>query len=248
MRGPLRLAGRLTGARSRRSLGRWALIVSALALVGALVVAPPDARQGEVQRLLYLHVPTAWVAFAAFALVFAGSVAYLRTGRVHWDRLAEAAAEAGVVFTGLTIVLGMLWGRAVWGAWWTWDPRLTTTLVLLLIYVGYGAVRHAPDNPSRSRRWAAVVGIAGFVDVPVVHMSVVWWRSVHQPPSVLRPGAPAMPPAMLLVLLVAVVACTVVFLWLLATRMAVRRLEDRLVSAVLDDRVPPRTTPARARG
>jgi heme exporter protein C len=229
-----RLAGRLTGRPARRAIGRAAAAGVGVSLVISLVVVPADARQGQVQRLLYLHVPTAWVAFGAFAVVFAGSVGYLRTGRTYWDRWAEAAGEAGIVFTGLTIALGMLWGRAVWGVWWTWDPRLTTTAILLLIYVGYGAVRRIPAGPSRSHRWAAVVGVVGFADVPIVHLSVVWWRSAHQPASVLRPGSPAMSGVMVITLGVAVVAASLLCLWLMLTRLAVRRLEDRLVAAALD--------------
>ena len=109
---------------------------------------------------------------------------------IPFRRLGAAAAEVGVLFTGLTIVLGALWGKPVWGTWWTWDPRLTTTAVLLLVYLGYLALRQMADSPGRRARWSAVLGVVGFVDVPIVHMSVVWWRSLHQAPTVLRPGAP----------------------------------------------------------
>ncbi len=132
---------------------------------------------------MYLHVPAAWLAYLAFAVVFVASVAYLVTKRTRWDRLAAASAEIGVLFTALTIVLGSIWAKPVWGTWWTWDPRLTTTAILLLIYVGYLAVRRLSDSPARKARWAAVVGIVGFLDVPIVHLSVVWWRSLHQAPA-----------------------------------------------------------------
>ena len=139
---------------------------------------------------MYVHVPAAWLAYFSFFVVFVASVAYLKTRRIRWDRIAAASAEIGVLFTALAIVLGTLWGKPVWGTWWTWDPRLTTTAVLLLIYFGYLAIRRVADNPSRRARWAAVVGIVGFVDVPIVHLSVVWWRSLHQGATVLRLGGP----------------------------------------------------------
>ena len=153
-----------------------------------LFVVPPDATQGDVQRLMYVHVPAAWVTFMAFGVVFIASVAYLKTGRIQWDRVAAASAEIGVQFCALTIVLGSLWGRPVWGTWWTWDPRLTTTAILLLIYVGYLSLRKVADSPARRAKWSAVIGVVGFIDVPIVHLSVVWWRSLHQQATVLRPG------------------------------------------------------------
>src|SRR5439155_21756075 len=156
---------------------------------------PPDADEGDVFRLIYLHVPSAWLAYAAFAVVFAASIAYLRTSRTRWDRLAAASAEVGVLFTALTLVIGSIWAKPVWGTWWTWDPRLTTTAILLLIYLGYLAVRRLPDSPARRGRWAAVVGVVGFVDVPIVHLSVTWWRSLHQAPAVAG-FAPRMAPRM----------------------------------------------------
>jgi heme exporter protein C len=203
----------------------------------SLVVAPPDALQGQVQRLMYVHVPAAWLAFLAFGVVFVASVAYLKTGRTRWDRLGVASAEVGVLFTALTIVLGSLWGKPVWGAWWTWDPRLTTTAVMLLIYLGYLALRQMADNPARRARWSAVVGVVGFVDVPIVHMSVTWWRSLHQAPTVLRPGAPTIAGSMLAALLVGVVAFTILYVYLIALRLRVGRLEDRAASEALSARI-----------
>src|SRR4029079_18503072 len=154
------------------------------------VVAPADAEQGNVQRIMYVHVPSAWLAYLSFFVVFIASIAYLRTSKIRWDRIAAASAEIGVLFTGLAIALGSLWGKPVWGTWWTWDPRLTTTAVLLLIYIGYLAIRRVTDNPTRRARWAAVIGIVGFIDVPIVHLSVIWWRSLHQGPTLLRLAAP----------------------------------------------------------
>jgi heme exporter protein C len=232
-----RALGKITARRGERALA-WLSLVS---LVGSgvlsLAVAPPDAEQGELQRLMYVHVPAAWLAYLAFLVVFVGSVAYLKTRRLRWDRLAAASAEVGVLFTALAIVLGMLWGKPVWGTWWTWDPRLTTTALLLLIYVGYLAVRRLPESAGKRARWSAVVGIVGFADVPVVHLSVTWWRSLHQDPTVLRLGGPTLAPIMLAALLVAVGAFTATYLYLMVARLRVSRLEDRAVAEVLSPRV-----------
>ncbi|MGH9168388.1 MAG: cytochrome c biogenesis protein CcsA [Acidimicrobiia bacterium] len=218
----------LVGARAEGTLAGAAAVLLAASGVVSLAVVPPDAVQGDVQRLMYVHVPAAWLAYLAFLVVFVCSIAYLRTGSVRWDRAAHASAEIGVLFTALAIALGALWGRPVWGVWWTWDPRLTTTAVLLLIYLGYLAVRRLPENPVRRGKWAAVVGIVGFLDVPVVHLSVVWWRSLHQGPSVLRLGGPVVAPPMLAALLLAVAAFTVAYAYLMALRLRVARLESRL--------------------
>ena len=143
-----RMMARLTGRRGERALAGAALAGLAASAGLSLLVAPPDAIQGEVQRLMYVHVPAAWLAYLSFTVVFAASVAYLVTSRTRWDRLAAASAEVGVLFCALTIVLGALWGRPVWGTWWTWDPRLTTTAVLLLVYLGYLALRQMADSPA----------------------------------------------------------------------------------------------------
>ncbi|MBA3552298.1 MAG: cytochrome c biogenesis protein CcsA [Actinobacteria bacterium] len=232
-----RLMGKVTARRGERLLGWSALTALAVSAVFSLVIAPPDAEQGEVQRLMYVHVPAAWLAYLAFGVVFASSIAYLVTKKTRWDRLAVASAEVGVLFTALTIALGALWGKPVWGTWWTWDPRLTTTAILLLIYVGYLAVRRLPDSPARRARWGAVVGIVGFLDVPIVHLSVLWWRSLHQLPTVARLGKPTIAPIMLAALLVAVAAFTLVYLYLVAFRLRVGRLEERVVAEALSPRL-----------
>lgn len=211
-----------------RTVGILAAALAVATSVVALVVAPADAVQGDVQRLMYVHVPAAWVAYLAFLVVFVGSIAYLLSKKPRWDDVAHASGEIGVVFTTLAIALGALWGKPVWGTWWTWDPRLTTTALLLLIYIGYLAVRRLPSHHPQAARWAAVVGIVGFVNVPIVHMSVVWWRSLHQPPSVLKPGAPLMAGSMLATLVLAVVASMVLYLYLMLVRTRVARLEGRL--------------------
>ena len=145
-----------------------------------LWVAPPDAVQRDAQRLMYLHVPAAWLAYLAFGVTALGSALYLwrRTRSPVWDRIAGASAEIGVVFTALTLVLGSLWGRPVWGIWWAWDARLVTTAVLFFLYVGYLALRRIP-GPGRANR-CAIAALIAFVDVPIVHFSVDWWRTLHQ--------------------------------------------------------------------
>jgi len=224
--------------RVQRVLG-WATIVglAATGIIGLFVV-PPDATQGDVQRLMYVHVPAAWLAFLSFGVVFLASIAYLRTGRIQWDRVAVSSAEIGVQFCALTIVLGSLWGRPVWGTWWTWDPRLTTTTVLLLIYVGYLSLRKVADSPSRRAHWSAVVGTIGFIDVPIVHMSVVWWRSLHQEATVLRPGAPTIDGSMLATLLLGFVAFSLAYGYLMAVRMRIGRVEDRAANTVMSTPSP----------
>jgi heme exporter protein C len=236
MSGAERAMSRLTARRGERVLGSLALAATVASAVMSLAVAPPDAEQGNVQRLMYVHVPTAWLAYLAFLVVFVSSIAYLRTGRIRWDRMGAASAEIGVVFTALTIALGSLWARPVWGTWWTWDPRLTTTAILLLIYLGYLAVRRLSDSPARRARWAAVVGIVGFVDVPIVHLSVRWWRSLHQAPARLL-GVPDLAPAMGVALGVAVIAFTLVYLYLMALRLRVGRMEDRVLAEALSPRL-----------
>lgn len=223
------VAGRALKIASRSEHLVDVVAVAALAsgVVYGLFIAPPDAVQGDVQRLMYVHVPAAWLAYLAFTVVFIASVAYLKTRRTRWDRLAHASAEVGVLFTALTIALGSLWGRPVWGTWWTWDPRLTTTAVLLVIYLGYLAVRRLPENADRRGRWAAVVGVVGFIDVPIVHLSVVWWRTLHQGPTVLRLGKPTMAGSMLAALLWNVGAFTLVYLAMLQHRLRLQRLEER---------------------
>lgn len=212
---------------AERTLG-WAAVAVGLALaVAGLWLAPTDARQGPPQRLMYVHVPAAWVAYATFVMVLVASVAYLLRRDLRWDRRAQAAAELGVGLTALTIVLGSLWGRPVWGVWWTWDPRLITTVVLLLVYVGYLGVRGLAGSADLRARRAAVVGIVGFVNVPVVHFSVVWWRALHQPPTLLQPGGPApIDGRMLTALLIGLVAFSLGAAWLYLRRLRVLSAAD----------------------
>jgi heme exporter protein C len=168
-------------------LGGLTLIAVGIGLYWGLVVAPPDAYQGDVQRIMYLHVPTILAAYLSFFLVFIGSCLYLWKKEKRDDILAHAAAEIGVLLTGLVIVEGSIWGKPTWGVWWTWDARLTTTAILFLIFIGYLMLRSLIEDESRAASAAAVLGIIGALDIPLIHMSVYWWRTLHQPPSILRP-------------------------------------------------------------
>ncbi|MGW8282602.1 MAG: cytochrome c biogenesis protein CcsA, partial [Gemmatimonadota bacterium] len=183
-------------------------------LVGSAVglfVVPADRMQGDIQRLMYVHVPAAWLAFLSFFVVFLMSVLYLIQRDLRWDRVAQSSAEIGVVFTVLTLALGSMWGKPTWGVWWTWDPRLTTTAIMLAIYVGYLAIRSFADDPEKRARWAAIVGIVGFANVPIVYLSVIWWRTLHQPPSSPRSVAPDI----LWTLMLNLAAFTLVYIYLM---------------------------------
>ncbi|MBE3591188.1 MAG: cytochrome c biogenesis protein CcsA [Firmicutes bacterium] len=176
---------------------------------------------GQVVRLLYFHVGSAWNAFLAFGVVLIGSVAFLRTRAPRWDRLAAASAEIGVVFTTVTLLSGMFWARAVWNTWWRWEPRLTTTALLWFIYVAYLILRSSVEEPERRGTLAAVVGIAGFLDVPLVYFSARWWGGFH-------PSAVEMSGSMVLALVASVFAFTALYAELLGLAVATRAAEDRL--------------------
>src|SRR5438132_4254732 len=201
-----------------RVLGAVTVVALAAGLVAGLGLAPREVTQGNVQRIMYLHVPSVWVAYVAFAVVFVASIAYLAKRADAADRLAHASAEVGVVFTGVTIATGSIWGKPTWGAWWTWDARLTSVSILFVMYLGYLLLRGMVDDAERGARYAAVLGVIAALDVPLVHFSVYWWRTLHQPPSVLKPGAPTMDPAILTALLVNLVAFTLLYAYFVAKR------------------------------
>ena len=148
------------------------------------MVAPTDSVLGHVQRVFYFHVPIAIMSFLAFFVVFIASLGYLIKRTPKWDAIAHASAEVGVVFVTLALLTGIIWARPIWNTWWTWEPRLTTTMILWLIYVAYLMVRSYAPSQSKGAIYGAVVGILGFIDVPIVYYSVVWWRSIHPSPVV----------------------------------------------------------------
>jgi heme exporter protein C len=209
-----------------RILGWVAMLGLIAGLVAGFGYAPREAIQGNVQRIMYLHVPSVLTAYLAFALVLLGSAGYLLTRRGGWDRLAASAAEIGVLFTAVTIVSGSIWGRPTWGVWWTWDARLTSTAVLLLVYVGYLLLRAMVDEPEARARYAAVVGIMGAVNIPIVHFSVKWWRALHQPATILGPEPSPIAAPIALALLVNWVAFTLLFVYFLSRRLEIARLEE----------------------
>jgi heme exporter protein C len=160
--------------------GAFALLFLIGAQVSAVLVSPPDRDMGHLQKIMYVHVPAAWTTFLAFFVVLVFSLLVLWKGRETHDLIAAAAAEVGAMFNALTLALGMIWGRPTWGVWWTWDARLTSTLVLLLIFIGYLSLRAFIDEPERRARWSAAVGVLGAINVPIVYLSVKWWRTLHQ--------------------------------------------------------------------
>jgi heme exporter protein C len=172
--------------------GRWAWFgaFAVLCLVAtqvfAFMTSPPDVNMGQLEKIMYVHVPSAWVMFLCFIIVFLYSLRYLWKGREDDDLMAASAAEVGAVFNGLTLVLGMIWGKPAWGVWWAWDARLTSTLVTFLVFVGYLALRAFVDDPQRRGQWSAAVGILGALNLPIVWMSVTWWRTLHQMPSTMQ--------------------------------------------------------------
>lgn len=205
-----------------------ALVV--LALFG-LWIAPPDAVQSDAQRLMYLHVPAAWIAYLAFGITALASALYLwrRTRSPVWDRLAGASAELGVLFTGLTLVMGSLWGRPVWGVWWAWDARLVTTAVLFFLYVGYLALRRVPAPLEARAKRCAIAALVAFVDVPIVHFSVDWWRTLHQQATVFTPSLNAhIHGVMAFTLWWGVLAFTLLYIFLLDKRYRLETLEENL--------------------
>ncbi|MDP6931266.1 MAG: cytochrome c biogenesis protein CcsA [Myxococcota bacterium] len=169
----------------RRDLAFVALGVALLATGHGmgLFSAPPEATMGESGRILYVHVPTAWIAMLCFLAAFIAAIGSLWTGRLGWDAMVEASAEVGVVLTGLVLVQGSIWGHITWGVWWDWDPRLTTTAVMFVAFAVVLVLRGAIDSPDRRKMASAVATIIAFVDVPIMYMSVRWWRSLHQTQS-----------------------------------------------------------------
>ncbi len=205
------------------------VVASALLMLAALymvlVYVPTDKESGIVQRIFYFHVPLAWVAFLAFFIVFIFSILYLWQRAQKWDFVASAAAEVGLVFTTLVLITGSIWARPMWGVWWTWDARLTTALILWLIYVAYFIIRAYVGESGRQARFGAVVGIVGFVDVPIVAMAITLARTQHPPPLIFEGG---LAPSMLLTLLVSLVAFTALFFSILMERVALKSSEGEL--------------------
>jgi heme exporter protein C len=208
-----------------RVVGVVTLIALAAGLVMAFGVAPREVTQGNVQRIMYLHVPSVWVAYLAFAVVLVASIVYLARRADGADRLAHASAEVGVIFTGLTIATGSIWGKPTWGTWWTWDARLTSVSILFVMYLGYLLLRGMIEDRDQGARYAAVLGIVAAFNIPLVHFSVYWWRTLHQPPSLMKPGPSTMPAEIVAALMVNFVAFSLLYVYFVAKRVSLLRRE-----------------------
>ena len=213
----------------KAAAGGVALMLAAAAAI--FLFAPTDALQGPVQRIFYLHVSAAIAAYGCFAVVLVGGAIYLRNGSLVADRFARAGALVGLVFTTVTLVMGMLWAKPIWGTYWTWDARLTSTLVLWIIYAGYLMVRRLAEPGRQAARFAAVVGIFGFIDVPVVHFSVTWWRTVHPGPIIVND---ALPPEMLATFFFTMACTLVLAAVMIGIRYRIETLADVAVQAVAE--------------
>ncbi|HVA81710.1 MAG TPA: cytochrome c biogenesis protein CcsA [Candidatus Binataceae bacterium] len=215
--------------RSGNTLGAATLVLMTVALWMIFAWVPTEAEEGIVQRIFYFHVPCAWVAFAAFAIVAIAGVFYLWLGGQIWDDLGYAAAEVGMLFCTLMLITGSLWAKPIWGTWWTWESRLTTSFVLWLLYGGYLMMRAMLEESEQVARFAAVVGIVAALDVPVVIVSVRLWRTIHPAVLVTRQGGHGLQdPRMIVTLLVSIAAFTLMLAWLLTLRLAVLRARTRL--------------------
>lgn len=232
-----------TGSRATRALGVASLLLlAALALYGLVLTKPapaPPAGQGDAMRLIYVHVPSAMLMYVPFTLTLVGSVLWLRRRSVWWDTLAGAAAEVGVVLTAMCLVTGSLWGRPTWGTYWDWDPRLTSTALMFLVYLGYLAIRRLPADVEVRNRRTAIVGIAGFANVPIVHFAVDWWRSLHQDATIGTLDV-KIQGLQLFTLFLGFAAFAVTTAWLLVHRFRLAWLEDRAEEHLLEQAIAAR--------
>src|SRR5712691_1210137 len=210
--------------------GLWSSALGLLGLAGVYLLAleftPIEARQGVAQKIFYLHVPAAWSALLAFSLVGIVSVLYLWLKDPRLDRFAASSAEVGVVFAAVMLTTGPIWAKPIWGTWWTWDARLTLTLFLFFLFVGYLALRASLHDPAERARFSAVVGILGMLPVPFIHLSVYLFRTLHPQPIVLKPSAPSLPPEMLRTLLVSTAVFTLLYIGLVTLRYGLAMAEE----------------------
>lgn len=201
----------------------WAAFFSVVASLYLVFMWVPNEKvQGPVSKIIYFHVSSAWLAFFAFFVVMVCSILYLKTKELKWDSISNASAEIGVLFTTIVLVTGPIWGRASWNAWWTWDSRLTTTLILWFIYIAYLMIRSSFSEEERKARFSAVFGIIGFIDVPIVWMSIRWWRSIH--PTIVTSSGFAMDPRMIETLVASLFSFTLLYFYLLRKSISVNNL------------------------
>ena len=240
---------RSTGTTATRIIGISAVLVLTWVVVSAFFVTPADVQQGDSVRIMYAHVPAAWIAYLAFiTTAIASGISLARRHRtLGFDRVAGASAEVGLLFMGLALVTGSLWGRLTWGTFWQWDPRLTTTLFLFVTYVGYLAVRNIDNDPYRRAKRSSILALLAVLEIPLVHFSVVLWRSLHQEASVLNPdGDVRLDDMMLFTLFSGVVAFTLVFVWLVIHRQRLATLRDLQQGVGLDAAITARRNEAAA--
>ena len=206
-------------------------LAAGLLLVGlyfALLASPADYQQGETVRIMYVHVPAAWMALFVYVAMAAASASFLIWRHPLADIFAQAAAPLGATFTAAALITGSLWGKPMWGTWWVWDARLTSMLILLFLYLGYIALSQAFDNRERGARAAAVLALVGVINVPIIKFSVDWWNTLHQPASVIKMSGPAIDPSMLLPLLLMAAGMKAYFLVVVILRMRARLLSRRV--------------------
>src|SRR5881227_2148028 len=208
-----------------KTLGWLTAAALAAGLVMAFGVAPREVTQGNVQRIMYVHVPLILASYLAFVVLAVASLVYLVRRDEGADRVAHASGEVGVMFVGLGIATGSIWGKPTWGTWWTWDARLTSVAILFVMYLGYLLLRGTLDDRERAARFAAVLGIVAAFNIPLVHFSVYWWRTLHQPPSLMKPGPGTMPGVIVTALLVNFAAFTLLYAYFVTRRARVLRLE-----------------------
>ncbi len=234
---PSRSDARVTGTRFTFWLGCATLVGIAFLVLLGLVFSPADVNQGESVRIMYAHVPGAWLAYLAFVVTAVSSAGYLwkRTRSLTWDRIAGASAEVGVLFMAISLITGSLWGRLTWGTFWTWDARLTTTAFLFVTYVGYLAVRGLGGTHHQRARRSAVLALLAVLEIPLVHFSVELWNSLHQEASILtRDSDVQMDGLMLFSLFFGVVVFTMMYLWLVLHRQRALTLADLVDDVGLD--------------
>jgi len=213
----------------------WAsAIVMVVALYMVFVYAPTERTMGDMQRIFYFHVSSAWVGFFAFFVTLIVSIVYLLKGTRKWDIVALSSVEVGVTFMTMAIISGSIWAKVAWNVWWTWDPRLTTSTILWLIYVSYLMLRNAIDDESRQARFAAVHGIVGFVSVPITFMAIRWWRTIH--PVILDSGGFSLATPMLVTMIFCIGTFTLLYFTLLVHRVRLEQLADEVEQLRLVDR------------
>ena len=201
-----------------------------VAMAAIFIFVPTEKTEGLIQRIMYLHIPSAWLSFFAFFIVFVSSIIFLWKKEREWDIYAHASAEIGVIFCSLVLITGPIWAKPIWGTWWVWDARLTSTLILWLIYVAYLMLRSQTNPGSMRAKYAAVLGIVGFLNIPFIHFSVLWWRTFHPQPKVISSEGfgKGMETSMLMTLGVSLSAFTLLYFLLMGQRVRQEKLKDEI--------------------